>query len=156
MKQRIYFLDNLRTFLVFLVVVIHAGSVYESILDSSWIVSDPMKNDNIGLVRLILDVFVMFILFFISGYFIPNSVQQKPPRQFIVSKLKRIMLPWLLAVLTLIPLYKIIFLYSREMPQEEWYSYFHWFARAGGNPYLFSDNPVQSWFGFYPYYFCFK
>ena len=28
--NRIYFLDNLRTFMVFLVVLIHAGGIYES------------------------------------------------------------------------------------------------------------------------------
>lgn len=29
-NERVYFLDNLRTFLIFLVVVVHAGVVYES------------------------------------------------------------------------------------------------------------------------------
>jgi len=142
--------------MVFLVVVIHAGLVYESILDSSWIVSDSAKNDNIGLVRLILDVFVMFTFFFISGYFMPKSIQSKPNIKLIASKLKRIMLPWFIGVLILIPIYKMIFLYSRGMPQEEWYSYFHWFNRAGGNPYLFSDNPVQSWLWFLPVLFLFQ
>jgi len=65
MKTRIYFLDNLRTFLIFLVVLLHAGIVYEPILENIWIVSDPTKNSSIGLVRMYLDIFVMFILFFI-------------------------------------------------------------------------------------------
>ena len=142
--------------MVFLVVVIHSGLVYEMALDSSWIVSDPVKNDNIGLVRLILDVFVMFTFFFISGYFMPSSTKRKSTMDFIISKLKRIMLPWFIAVLTLIPIYKMIFLYSRSMPQEEWVSYFHWFTRAGGNPYLFSDNPVQNWLWFLPVLFLFQ
>jgi len=142
--------------MVFLVVVIHTGLVYEIVLDSSWIVSDPVKNDNIGLVRLILDVFVMFTFFFISGYFMPSSTKRKSTMDFIISKLKRIMLPWFIAVLTLIPIYKMIFLYSRSMPQEEWTSYFHWFNRADGNPYLFSDNPVQNWLWFLPVLFLFQ
>ena len=41
MKTRIYFLDNLRTFLIFLVVVIHSGLVYEAVLENTWIVIDP-------------------------------------------------------------------------------------------------------------------
>ena len=73
MKTRIYFLDNLRTFLIFLVVVLHSGIVYESILENIWIVSDPDKNNSIGLIRMYLDLFVMFTMFFISGYFIPIS-----------------------------------------------------------------------------------
>jgi len=32
MKTRINFLDNMRTFLIFLVIVLHAGIVYEPIL----------------------------------------------------------------------------------------------------------------------------
>ena len=40
MKARIYFLDHLRTFAIFLVVLIHAGIVYEPILENAWIVSD--------------------------------------------------------------------------------------------------------------------
>ena len=145
MKTRLYFLDNLRTFLILLVVLLHSGIVYESILQETWIVSDPAKNDSIGLIRMYLDLFVMFILFFISGYFIPKSIKNKTNWEFIKSKFNRIMLPWIIAVFTLIPAYKAIFLYSRGLPQEEWFSYFHIFQRVGGNPYLCSDNPVQNW-----------
>ncbi|MCB9277255.1 MAG: hypothetical protein H6564_24695 [Lewinellaceae bacterium] len=39
MKERIYFLGHLRTLAIFLVVVVHAGIVYEPVLENSWIVS---------------------------------------------------------------------------------------------------------------------
>ena len=42
-------------------------------------------------------------------------------------RFKRFIVPWIVAVLTLIPLYRIIFLYSRQLPQEHWASYFHMF-----------------------------
>lgn len=45
---------------------------------------------------------------------------------FLKSRFKRLIIPWIVAVLTLIPLYKIIFLYSRNLPQESWTTYFHW------------------------------
>ena len=156
MKTRIYFLDNLRTFLILLVVLIHSGIVYETILQDTWIVSDPLKNSSIGLIRMYLDLFVMFLIFFISGYFIPRSLENKTAGDFIKSKFKRIMLPWIMAVFTLIPAYKVIFLYSRGLPQEEWFSYFHIFQRVGGNPHLFSDNPVQNWLWFLPVLFLFQ
>ncbi len=156
MKTRLYFLDNLRTFLILLVVLLHSGIVYESILQDTWIVSDPAKNSSIGLIRMYLDLFVMFIIFFISGYFIPRSIKNKNNWEFFKSKFNRIMLPWIMAVFTLIPAYKVIFLYSRGLPQEEWYTYFHIFQRVGGNPYLFSDNPVQNWLWFLPVLFLFQ
>ncbi len=111
MKTRINFLDNLRTFLILLVVILHSGLVYESVLQNSWIVSDPVKNESIGLIRMYLDLFVMFSIFFISGYFVPISVKRKSSREFIKAKFKRIYLPWIIAVFTLIPAYKFIFLY---------------------------------------------
>ncbi len=156
MKTRIYFLDNLRTFLIFLVVVIHAGLVYEPVLENTWIVVDPVKNNSIGLIRMYLDLFVMFIIFFISGYFIPNSVKSNNTWSFLKSKFTRIMLPWLVAVLTLIPAYKAIFLYSRGLPQEEWFSYFHLFERTGTDLSYFANNPAQSWLWFLPVLFLFQ
>jgi len=156
MKTRIYFLDNLRTFLIFLVVVLHAGLVYESVLQNSWIVIDPVKNESIGLIRMYLDLFVMFIIFFISGYFIPISVKRKSTLDFLKSKFKRIVLPWIIAVFTLIPAYKFIFLYSRGLPQEEWFSYFHFFERTGTDLTFFANNPAQNWLWFLPVLFLFQ
>ena len=156
MKTRIYFLDNLRTFLILMVVVLHSGLVYESVLTNSWIVNDPVKDNNIGLIRLYLDLFVMFSIFFISGYFLPSSVKKQSAFSYLKSKFKRIMLPWLIAVVTLIPAYKFVFLYSRGLPQEEWYSYFHIFERAGTDLSFYANNPVQNWLWFLPVLFTFQ
>ncbi|MGQ8337036.1 acyltransferase family protein [Sunxiuqinia sp. A32] len=156
MKTRIYFLDNLRTFLILMVVVLHSGLVYEHVLQNSWIVVDPVKCNEIGLIRMYLDLFVMFSIFFISGYFVRFSVVGKSSWEFIKSKLKRIMLPWLIAVLTLIPAFKAIFLYSRGLPQEEWFSYFHFFERAGTDLSFYANNPVQNWLWFLPVLFTFQ
>ncbi len=156
MKSRLYFFDNFRTFLVFLVVLFHAQFVYVQSLETIWIVSDPVKNDAIGLIGMYIDLFVMYGLFFVSGYFIPASLKEKSVLAFVVSKFKRIILPWFIAVLTLIPAYKAINLFSRGLPQEKWFTYFHWFRRVDGNPYLFSDNLSQNWLWFLPVLFLFQ
>ncbi len=145
--QRLYFLDNLRTFLIFLVVVVHAGVVYESsgLMGPFWIVDDPSTSDLPGLVNLVLDIFVMPTIFFISGFFAPPSLERKGIWRFLVSKLRRLMMPWALAVLTLMPLYKVIFLASRSLPQEHWTTYFH-----------FSNGILSmSWLWFLPALFLF-
>ena len=156
MKDRLYFFDHLRTLLIFLVVVLHCGLVYESVLESSWIVVDPVKADWIGLIRMYLNIFVMFTLFFISGYFIKPSFEKNSSWRFVKSKFTRIMLPWIFAVLTMIPLYKFLFLYSRGLPQEPWYTYFHIYSRPGGDPYFYADNPVMNWLWFLPILFFFQ
>jgi fucose 4-O-acetylase-like acetyltransferase len=145
--NRIYFLDNLRTFIIFLVVLYHAGGVYESsgIWGSFWLVDDPSTNHLAGMLNIIIDIMVMPTIFFISGFFTPLSLKKKNGWAFLKSRFKRLMIPWMIAGLTLIPLYKIIFLYARNLPQESWTTYFHW---SNG---LWSQN----WLWFLPVLFLF-
>ncbi|UCF05238.1 MAG: acyltransferase family protein [bacterium] len=126
--NRIYWLDNLRTFMIFLVVLLHAGLVYERRGFGAffWIVDDPSTNNVSEIINSIIDIFVMPTVFFISGYFTPLSMKNKKGWAFLSSRFKRLMIPWIIAVLTLMPLYKIIFLYSRNLPQQSWTTYFHW------------------------------
>jgi fucose 4-O-acetylase-like acetyltransferase len=133
--------------MVFLVVLYHAGGVYESsgMWASFWLVDDPSTNNLSGIVNLIIDIFVMPTVFFISGFFAPLSMKTKNGWAFLKSRFKRLIIPWMIAVLTLIPLYKIIFLYSRNLPQENWTTYFHW------------SNGIwsQNWLWFLPVLFLF-
>jgi len=145
--SRIYWLDNLRTFMIFFVVLIHVGIVYESsgVGGLFWIVYDPSTNNLFEIINLIIDLFVMSAIFFIAGYFTPLSLKNKNDWAFLKSKFKRLMIPWIIAVLTLIPLYKVIFLYSRNLSQESWTTYFHW------------SNGIwsQNWLWFLPVLFLF-
>lgn len=146
--DRVHFLDNLRTCMVFLVVLCHAGWVYESsgLGAIFWIVDDPAVNDVSGLINIVLDVFMMPTLFFISGYLAPLSLRGKSGWRFVRAKFARLMLPWLISVLTLVPLYKVIFLCSRNLPQDRWYSYFH----------VSNGIISQSWLWFLPVLFLFN
>lgn len=147
-ENRLYFLDNLRTFIIFLVVFYHAGWVYESsgVLSSVWIVDDPSKNNLAGILNIIMDMVMMPVMFFISGYFTPLSLGAKSGWGFLKARFKRLMVPWMFAVLTLLPLYKAIFLYSRNLPQENPAAYFH---VNGGIP------VNQGWLWFLPVLFLF-
>ena len=133
--------------MIFLVVLYHAGGVYESsgIWASFWLVDDPSTNNLAGILNLIIDIFVMPTVFFISGFFTPSSLKNKSGWAFLESRFMRLVIPWIIAVLTLIPLYKIIFLYSRNLPQESWTTYFHW------------SNGIwsQNWLWFLPVLFLF-
>jgi peptidoglycan/LPS O-acetylase OafA/YrhL len=55
-RSRICFLDNLRIAMVFLVVLIHSGIVYESsgFFAPIWLVDDPATNDLAGIVNIFL------------------------------------------------------------------------------------------------------
>jgi len=110
-----------------------------------WIVDDPSTSDLPGLLNLILDLFVMPTIFFISGYFTPASLERRGSWPFLKAKFRRLILPWIIALFTLIPLYNLLFLYSRGLPQESWTTYFH-----------FSNSTISmSWLWFLPALFLF-
>ena len=144
--NRIYWLDNLRTFMIFLVILLHAAVVYEKngMGAAWWIICEPSKSNLPGILFLILNIFVIATIFFISGFLTPLSLENKNGWTFLKSKFKRLIIPWAVAVLTLIPVYKIIFLYSRNLPQESWRTYFHW-----------SSIWSQNWLWFLPVLFLF-
>ncbi len=145
--NRIHWLDNLRTITIFLVVLYHVGGVYEAagLWGWFWIVDDPETITWVGIVGIVFDIMLMPIMFFISGYLAPGSLESKTSWEFLKSKFTRLMIPWVIAVFTLIPLYKVIFLYSRGQPQEQWNTYFH------------ITNPnSQNWLWFLPVLFSFN
>ena len=144
--RRIHWMDNLRTIIILLVVLYHVGGVYEAagLWASFWIVDDPNTISWVGIVGIMFDIMVMPIMFFISGYLTPASLKSVTGWKFIQGRFKRLMIPWAIAVFTLIPLYKVIFLYSRSLPQEHWTTYFH------------ITNPnSQNWLWFLPVLFAF-
>jgi peptidoglycan/LPS O-acetylase OafA/YrhL len=145
--NRIHWMDNLRTITILLVVLYHVGGVYESagLWGWFWIVDDPDTITWVGIVGIMFDIMVMPIMFFIAGYLTPASLKNKTGWEFLKGKFKRLMAPWVIAVFTLIPLYKVIFLYSRNLPQEHWSTYFH------------MTNPnSQNWLWFLPVLFTFN
>jgi peptidoglycan/LPS O-acetylase OafA/YrhL len=145
--NRIHWMDNLRTIIILLVVLYHAGAVYSFLFSSFWIVADPVPSDLVAILLTIFDVVVMPTIFFISGYLIPMSLKNKSGWAFLASRFKRLMIPWIIAVLTLMPLYKVIFLYSRGLPQENWTTYFH-FSKE--------NMTSQNWLWFLPVLFTFN
>jgi len=146
-KNRIHWLDNLRMVIIALVVLYHVGGVYETtgMWAFFWIVDDPDTWMASGIIGIMFDTFVMPTIFLISGYLAAASIKGKTAWNFIKGKAKRLLLPWVLALVTLIPLYKVIFLYSRGLPQENWTTYFH------------ITNPnSQNWLWFLPLLFVFN
>jgi surface polysaccharide O-acyltransferase-like enzyme len=132
---------------IFLVVLYHIGGVYESagLWGWFWIVDDPTTMMWVGIMGIMFDILAMPTLFFVSGYLTVASLNNKPTGEFVMGKFKRLIIPWLIAVFTLIPIYKVIFLYSRNLPQEHWSTYFH------------ITNPnSQNWLWFLPVLFVFN
>ena len=92
-QNRLVFLDNLRYFIVLLVVILHVSISYANVGAPWWYVVDANKHAFFDILIIVLDSFIMPVLFFIAGYFALNSIRQKTLDAFIVSKLKRLGIP---------------------------------------------------------------
>src|SRR5512136_2688051 len=101
-SARVAFMDNLRYLMVVLVVVYHAVAAY-AIVAPHWIVHDT-HTLAADIIRELFDVFVMPVLFFAAGYFALPSLEKKGVWEFLKDKVKRLLIPWALAVLIILPL----------------------------------------------------
>ena len=101
-SARVAFMDNIRYLMVLLVVVYHSVAAY-AIVAPHWIVHDT-NTFAADIIRELLDVFMMPVLFFAAGYFALPSLEKKGVWEFLKDKIKRLLVPWALAVLIILPL----------------------------------------------------
>lgn len=95
-------MDNVRYLMVMLVVAYHSVAAY-AIVAPHWIVHDT-STFAADTIRELLDVFMMPVLFFVAGYFALPSLKKKGLWEFLKDKVKRLLVPWSLAVLIILPL----------------------------------------------------
>jgi len=100
--KRQFFLDNLRSLMVVLVLVFHSGASYTSMV-AFWPYHDANPSNFIEILTILLDTFMMTILFFIAGYFALPSLQKKGSTGFLKDKFKRLGIPWLIVMISVLP-----------------------------------------------------
>jgi peptidoglycan/LPS O-acetylase OafA/YrhL len=105
--NRIIFLDKIRYSLVIGVVVLHAACAYAHIIPW-WSVRDPVQRPFFDLLLIVLDIFLMPVLFFLAGFFALPSLSTQGSRRFISVKLRRLGIPLLLIGLFFVPLISFI------------------------------------------------
>ncbi|MGZ4939400.1 MAG: acyltransferase family protein [Halobacteriota archaeon] len=107
LSDRLYFGDNLRTWLIVLVVLHHIAIVYGMV--GAFYYYEPPYNDPLAFA--VLAVFAAFnqayfmgLLFLISGYFSPGSLDRKGPRRFVRDRLIRLGIPLVVFFFVLNPI----------------------------------------------------
>lgn len=125
--HRIIFFDNLRYLMVLLVLIFHSGASYGSIV-SFWPYHDPNPIEVVDIIILLLDVFMMSILFFIAGYFALPSLQKKGGRRFLTGKFQQLGIPWLVITILVLPVLDYVHYYTQAAGGEGSYRSFgvHW------------------------------
>ena len=116
---RVFGLDNLRAALVVLVVLHHSALVYSAFAPFYYVeppYADPLAYHLLGLFALINQAWFMSTLFFIAGYFTPDSYDRKGPKDFLLGRLLRLGVPLLVGIFLLDPIAQIgFFLMPREL-----------------------------------------
>ncbi|MFL0196221.1 acyltransferase family protein [Clostridium sp. WILCCON 0269] len=85
--KRLYFADNLRTWMVILVVLQHLGETF-----------------GLYLFLMLNQAYFMGLLFLLSGYFTPGSYERKGPSKFLMDRMLRLGIPTLVYVFIISPL----------------------------------------------------
>ena len=94
-KPRLFFVDNLRTFAIILVFLVHLAITYGA--SGLWYYKEGQLAAPESFVFLaftcICQAFFMGLLFLLAGYFTPASFDRKGPGQFTLDRLTRLWLP---------------------------------------------------------------
>ena len=114
-SNRMLFLDNLRGFVVLMVIVLHGSMSYMAYAPTWWYVLDRQNSLLFTMLVLAIDVPIMPILFFIAGYFALPSLQKRGATAFVKEKFTRVGLPWIFGALFLAPLTAYMIYVSRQI-----------------------------------------
>ncbi|MEG6584753.1 acyltransferase family protein [Dendrosporobacter sp. 1207_IL3150] len=112
-STRVHFLDNIRAFIILLVIVFHVAIGFMDPAPQWWYVVDTQKSQLFNIFVMNTDVFIMPIMFLIAGYFALPVLKRKGTSDFLIGKLLRIGLPWIAGVLIFAPAITYMIWYSR-------------------------------------------
>jgi glucan biosynthesis protein C len=100
--NRLLFFDMVRNLAMLSVVLYHAVAAYSTITPH-WSVHDG-SSTIADMIRQLFDVFMMPVFFFVAGYFALPSLMKQGTWKFLKGKFRRLGVPWLLAILIIVPL----------------------------------------------------
>jgi len=112
--RRLVFLDNLRTLMILLVLVFHSGASYGTLV-GFWPYHDPNPREWVDMIMILLDTFMMGVLFFVAGYFCLPSLRKRAGGRFLADKFRRLGLPWLAVTVLVLPVLDYVHYCARSV-----------------------------------------
>lgn len=125
MPKRILFLDNIKSFVVVLTIMLHLGMCYMAFAPEWWYVVD-YRHNSIAITQFVAwaDAVVAPVMFFIAGFFAVASMARNGNIKWLKRKAIRIVVPFVLGVVILVAPVTYMSLYSRGVPID--YSTYMW------------------------------
>ena len=100
-RDRIYYMDYLRAFIILIVIILH--SLLPFVMGYEWFINDKVKTYPFTAASVIMDTFIMALMFFIAGFFALPSIRKGTGR-FIKGKVIRILIPFFIGTIFLSPI----------------------------------------------------
>jgi hypothetical protein len=118
-RERLYYIDDVRSLAIFLVVMVHASVTYSG-LGGWYLVEnrsdslDPLSLVAFGLFNSFTQAWFMGILFFFGGFFAADALARKGGARFVRDRLLRLGVPLAAYVLVINPLLMYYLAYPEE------------------------------------------
>ena len=105
-KGRLYFADNIRSFVIVQVVVLHAAVTYSGL--GMWYYREaaalgPLTTLSFGIIQSFIQAYSLGLLFLVAGYFVPASFRRKGAGRFLRDRAVRLGVPALIYMLIINP-----------------------------------------------------
>ncbi len=104
--RRLYFVDNIRSFVIVQVVVLHAAVTYSGL--GMWYYQEaaalePLTALSFGIIQSFIQAYSLGLLFLVAGYFVPASFRRKGGGRFLRDRTVRLGVPALIYMLMINP-----------------------------------------------------
>ncbi|WP_407399554.1 acyltransferase family protein [Anaerovibrio sp.] len=147
-EKRLFFMDNLKMFTINLMIVFHLGLCYMAYSPEWWYVVDT-EHCSLFLTGFVtwVDVFIMPMMFFISGYFGIRTLKKHGGSKWWNGRFKRIIVPWIVGVALFAAPVSYLTFFSRNAPVDFATFCRDWFffdPVNGGSGVFFSH--IQYWY----------
>lgn len=145
-KNRFFYIDNLRLFMICLVVMVHLAVTYSGI--GSWYFMDTTALGAesmvfFGLFQSFTQAYFMGFMFLLSGYFVARSYDKKGAKQFLKERFIRLGIPTLIYMLVINP-FIVYVLIGNTWNRPRFFTYYlHYIITLD---FLGSSGPL--WFAF--------
>lgn len=111
--NRLYFVDSLKLLAAVSVIVFHVGCGYSK-MAPWWYQSDPANILGINILLAVVDLYVMGLFFFLSGYFADKALNFTPIWDLIRSKARLLLVPGYINLMIFGPLMVYVYYISRQ------------------------------------------
>lgn len=93
---RLHYLDNIRALAMLLGIILHAALAYSPMVNGVWLTANSTNSVFFDVVFVVVHTFRMPLFFLVSGYFALLLIEKRNLKGFIINRVKRILLPFII------------------------------------------------------------